>query len=155
MNSTVQVIGKAGQAEPSEGVPLACSTVPAGFPSPAEDWVEERLDLYKMLVEHPACTFFVQARGDSMREAGILDGDILVVDRVLRAEHGDIVIAVVDNDLTVKRLYKRAGLFRLQPANPTYPDIVPKDGQSIEIWGVVTASVTRHRGASHVRAPRR
>lgn len=76
-----------------------------------------------------------------MREAGILDGDTLVVNKALRPRHGQIVVAVVDDEFTVKYLIQRAGSYRLRPANPTYPEIRPKDGQTLEIWGVVTACV--------------
>ena len=76
-----------------------------------------------------------------MVEAGIFDKDIMVVDRAIKARHGHIVVAVVDGDFTVKRLYQRAGRIKLKAANPTFPDIVPKEGQTIEVWGVVTSSI--------------
>ena len=83
----------------------------------------------------------LRARGDSMREAGIFDGNILVVDRAVKPRHNHIVVAVVDGDFTVKQLYQRLGRIKLKAANPTFPDIVPRDGQTIEVWGVVTATV--------------
>lgn len=76
-----------------------------------------------------------------MREAGIFDGDTLVVDRAIKPRHGHIVVAVVEGEFTVKQLHDRAGRIKLKPANPTYPDIVPRDGQTVEVWGVVTASI--------------
>ena len=76
-----------------------------------------------------------------MVEAGIFDNDILVVDRAIKPRHNHIVVAVVDGDFTVKRLYQRAGYIKLKAANPTFPDIVPRDGQTLEVWGVVTSSI--------------
>ena len=122
---------------------MAGCTVRAGFPSPAEDWSQERIDLTKLLVQHPACTFLVKSGGFSMKEAGIDDGDLLVVDRYLRPQHRSIVIAVIDDDFTCKYLYKRSGRIKLQAANPTFPDIIPHDGQTMEIWGVVTSCIKR------------
>lgn len=117
--------------------------VRAGFPSPAEDFTVKRLDLTEILVTHPQATFLLRVAGPSMREAGIDDGDTLVVNRALKPQHGHIVVAVVDGEFTVKHLYQRGGRFRLKPANPTFPDIVPKDGQTVEVWGVVTACIKR------------
>lgn len=117
------------------------NTVQAGFPSPAEDHVIERVDLNKVLIKHPQATFLMRVRGASMREAGIDDGDVVLVDRAIRASHGHIVVAVVDGEFTVKRLWKRGGNLKLQAANPTYPDIHPRDGQTIEVWGVVTTAI--------------
>lgn len=120
-------------------------SVRAGFPSPAEDFGVTRFDLAKSLIQHPATTFVMPLRGDSMINAGLYDGDWLVVDKVLRPLHDDIVVAELDGDFTCKRLYQRNGVFMLRPENPTYPDIRPRDGQTIEIWGVVTSSVRRFR----------
>jgi DNA polymerase V len=115
----------------------------AGFPSPAEDLGAQRLDLTTLLVTHAQATYFLRASGQSMVEAGIFDGDIMVVDRAVKPRHGHIVVAVVDGDFTVKRLYQRAGRVKLRAANPTFPEIVPRDGQVIEVWGVVTATIKR------------
>ena len=123
-------------------LPLADCSVRAGFPSPAEDFNCQRVDLTAQLVVHPMATFLVRVRGDSMKEAGIFDGCVLVVDRAIRASHGHIVVAVLDGgDFTVKYLNKRHGRVWLSAANPTYPDIVPREGQTLEIWGVVTACI--------------
>ena len=127
----------------ASSLPLADCSVRAGFPSPAEDFAAKRIDLGAELIKHPQATFIVRVSGESMRDAGIYDGDLLVVDRALRPVHGHVVVAVVDNDFTVKRLHQRLGRMKLCAANPTFPDIVPSDGQTIEIWGVVTASVKR------------
>lgn len=124
-------------------LPLADTRVHAGFPSPAEDFGETRIDLNVELIRHPQATFFLRVAGDSMHEAGIDDGDIVVVDRALKPRHRHIVVAVVDGDFTIKWLALRAGRIKLQAANPTYPDIVPKDGQTLEVWGVVTSCIKR------------
>ena len=128
-------------------LPVAGDCVRAGFPSPAEDFQVERLDLTTILVSHPQATFFLRLRGDSMRDAGLFDGDLLVVNRALKPVNGDVVIAVVDGEFTCKTLWLKFGRMKLVAANPTYPEIVPKEGQTIEVWGVVTASIKRFRGA--------
>lgn len=117
--------------------------VPAGFPSPADDYVEAFLDLNTHLIEHREATFFVQASGESMTGAGIQDGNLLIVDRALDPKHGDIVIAVIDGELTVKRLEKRRGKVRLIAENPDFPPIEFRDGQELTIWGVVTSVIQR------------
>ena len=127
-------------------LPQAEYSVQCGFPSPADDFACRRIDLTEQLVEHPQATFLLKVRGDSMKEVGIFDGDVLVVDRAINPVQGHIVVAVLDGgEFTVKTLQKRAGRPRLVAANPTYPDIVPKDGQTLEIWGVVTASIKQFR----------
>ena len=113
----------------------------AGFPSPAEDLGAHRIDLAQMLIVHPQATYFLRASGQSMMDAGIFDKDILVVDRAIKPRHNHIVVAIVDGDFTVKHLYQRAGRIKLKAANPTFPDIVPKEGQTIEVWGVVTSTI--------------
>ena len=118
--------------------PLFLSRVPAGFPSPAEDYVEGSLDLNEHLIAHREATFFMRVQGHSMTGAGIQDGDLLVVDRSLEAGDGDIVVAVVDGELTVKRLWRRGGRVRLLAENPAYAPIDLKDGQELAVWGVVT-----------------
>lgn len=119
--------------------------VRAGFPSPADDYIEAWLDLNQHLIEHKEATFFVQAAGDSMIGAGIREGALLVVDRALEPHHGDIVIAVVDGELTVKRLEKRRGGVRLVAENPAYAPIEFQDGQELVIWGVVTSVIQKLR----------
>lgn len=138
-------IGSAPQ--PLAAVPLVLpmpeAHVRAGFPSPAEDFAVNRLDLTQILVPHPQATFLLRVAGASMRDMGIDDGDLLVVDRAVKANHGHVVVAVVDGEFTVKQLHQRAGRMRLKAANPTFPDIVPKEGQTIEVWGVVTSGIKR------------
>lgn len=115
----------------------------AGFPSPAEDLGAERIDLSKVLVKHPQATYLLKASGHSMVDLGIFDGDILVVDRAVKPRHNHVVVAVVDGEFTVKQLYQRAGRVKLKAGNPTYPDITPRDGQEIVVWGVVTSTIKR------------
>lgn len=122
-------------------VPLVGFSVRAGFPSPADDFAAQRIDLTEVLIKHPQATFLLRVAGDSMREAGIDDGDMILVDRALTAAHGCIVVAIVDGEFTVKILHQRFGRPKLQAANPTYPDIHFKDGQTVEIWGVVTSCI--------------
>ncbi len=124
-------------------LPMPNAPVRAGFPSPAEDFAVNRLDLTQILVTHPQATFLLRVAGSSMRDAGIEDGDTLVVDRAVKPQHGHVVVAVVDGEFTVKYLHQRAGRLRLRAANPTFPDIVPKDGQTIEVWGVVSSCIKR------------
>ena len=127
-------------AVPLQGL-LLKNRVCAGFPSPAEDLGAQRIDLAEILIKHPQATYFLRASGHSMVEAGIFDNDILVVDRAIKPRHNHIVVAIVDGDFTVKQLYQRAGRIKLKAANPTFPEIIPKDGQTIEIWGVVTSTI--------------
>jgi DNA polymerase V len=117
------------------------SRISAGFPSPAEDHAVERLDLLKYLVQHPQATFFMRVSGRSMEGFGIFDRDIVVIDKALGPTSGDIVVAMLDNDFTLKQLQMRAGQMRLLTGNPTYPTITPKNGQEVTIWGVVTACI--------------
>ena len=118
--------------------PVFLERVPAGFPSPAGDYLEGKLDLNQYLIKHPAATYFVRVTGDSMVEAGIHSGDLLIVDRSLEPSDGKIVIAVLDGELTVKRLERRKGTLRLLPANKNYEPLEVSEQQSFEIWGVVT-----------------
>ena len=126
-------------------LPFFACTVSAGFPSPADDHLDRSLNLQDFLIEHPTASFCVRLKGESMKGAGLFDGDILVVDRSLQARHGDIVVAVVDGDLTVKRLYRRGGVTELRPENPDFPVIACRDASECSIWGVVTGSVRKFR----------
>jgi DNA polymerase V len=123
--------------------PLYVSAVTAGFPSPAEDSVDRKLDLHEHLVRHPASTFFVRASGDSMIHAGIHNGDLLVVDRSLEAVNGSIVVAAVEGEMTVKYLAKRNGRVLLVPANDGYPELDVTEQEAALVWGVVTYAIHR------------
>ena len=121
--------------------PIFSSRVQAGFPSPADDYLEDRLDLNKHLIQHKEATFFVRAQGDSMLGAGIHSGDILIVDKSLKALSGKIVIAVVDGDFTVKRLHKYGGKITLKAENDDFDDIQITSDSELIIWGVVTSVI--------------
>lgn len=120
-------------------LPLYLHPVKAGFPSPADDYVDRTLDLNEYLVKHLAATFFLRVSGDSMLGAGIHPGDILIVDRALRPQPGQIVIAVIDSEFTVKRLCRsKSGKLYLSAENPAYPTIELRPDQELEFRGVVT-----------------
>ena len=119
-------------------VPLFGHTIRAGFPSPADDYVADTLDLNDHLMPRKEASFLLKAKGDSMIGAGIHDGDILIIDRSITATHGCVVIATVDGQFTVKTLEKKRGKIRLLPANPEFQPIEFKDEQELQIWGVVT-----------------
>ena len=116
-------------------LPLYLSKVPAGFPSPADDYVEKHIDLNKFLVSKPAATHIIKVIGDSMINVGIFPNDLLIVDRSIEPIHNKIVIAIVDGEFTVKRLYKQGDVIKLLAENAAYPPIEIKG--ELEIWGVV------------------
>ena len=117
--------------------PLFLSRVQAGFPSPADDYVETRLDLNDHLIQRPNATFFVRVQGDSMEKAGIYDGSILIVDRAVEAEDGSIVVAAVDGELTVKRLRVARDRCWLVPEHNQYDAIEVTGEREMVVWGVV------------------
>lgn len=119
-------------------LPLYEDKISAGFPSPADDHIEKMLDLNEYLITHPSATFLLRVSGDSMINAGIFDNDILVVDKSLEVKSGKIVIAVVDNELTVKRFYQDDNVIKLLAENDDYNDIIIDEGSDLHIWGVVT-----------------
>jgi len=121
------------------------NTVPAGFPSPAADYIEGRLDLNEFLIKRPAATFLVRFVGDSMSGAGIQDGDIGVVDRSIKPLPGCIVVASIDGEMTVKRLARRGGRIILEAANELYPPIILREEEFLAVWGVVTATIHVYR----------
>ena len=122
--------------------PIYSALVAAGFPSPADDHLEGQLDLHELMVKRPAATFFCRADGDSMTGAGIQDGDLLVVDRSIQPQDGDVVVATLDGGLTVKRLHKTEEGWELASANPNYPSFPVNEEEGVQIWGVVTFSVS-------------
>lgn len=129
---------QSGQGLP-QALPLYLSKVSAGFPSPAENDIADKLDLNEYLIKHPAATFLVRANGDSMIQAGIHENDILIVDRSLRPSDGKIVIAAIDGQLTVKRLKKtQDGKMLLAAENPAYAPVEIREENDFLIWGVVT-----------------
>ena len=121
--------------------PLFMAAVSAGWPSPAEDYVEGRLDLNRYLIKHPVATFYVRVSGDSMTGAGIHPGSILVVDRAVEAEDGDIVIARINDELCVKRLRVRHGRIWLMPENDRFQPIEVIESMDFEVWGRVMHAI--------------
>ena len=142
---SVENIGESGEFV-QLGIPLFADAVAAGFPSPASDYCERKLDLNELCIQNPAATYFVRASGDSMLEAGIFPGDVLVVDRSLNAAHGDIVIVSVNGELTVKRLETKPRV-RLVPMNRKYAPIDLPEGADLEVFGVATNVIHSLRNA--------
>ena len=123
--------------------PLVVARISAGFPSPAEDWIEGRLDLNHHLIKHPAATFYMRVIGDSMNDE-IREGDILVVDRAAEAEDGDIVVVRIFNDFTVKKLSLQDGKIWLLAANESYQPMEITEEMDFEVWGKVLWSIRSH-----------
>ena len=119
-------------------IPFMSSTISAGFPSPADDFIENRIDIFDRIVKHPSSTFLVRAKGNSMTNKGIQDGDILVVDKSLKPENNSIVIAYIDGEFTVKRFVKEKDRVILYPANDNYKPIKIDSENDFLVWGVVT-----------------
>ena len=127
-----------GNEDAVQGAPLAGSLVAAGFPSPADDYLERQLDLNEYLISNRAATFFVRVSGDSMINAGIHDRDLLIVDRSIDPEIGHVVIAAVDGEMVVKRLHKTGNRLFLVPENPSFPALEIQGEMDLTVWGVVT-----------------
>lgn len=128
---------------PIDFPPLCISKIEAGFMSPVEDYKEEKLDLNHYLISNPAASFFVRVIGDSMNNAGIYEGSLLLVDRSLEAVPGKIVIAALEGEFTVKRLLKKNDFWILHAENPAYKDIIISARSAFTIWGVVTAVINK------------
>lgn len=124
----------------ADAAPAARASVAIGFGSPANDSGVTRLDLNDILVRNPQATFLMRVAGDSMRDAGIDDGDLALIDRAVTPAHGHIVIAVVEQEFVCRRLVSQGDL-RLRAADPAVADIVPAEGEGLEIWGVVTTAI--------------
>ena len=121
----------------SASIPLAGGRASAGFPSPADDYIEKRLDFNDLIVENAVATFVARVVGDSMKDAGIFAGDLVVINRARTPASGDIVLALLDGEFTIKRYFHRGRDILLQPANPDYDDIVVTEDRHFEVWGVV------------------
>ena len=130
---------------PERNAGAGISFISAGFPSPAEDFTEFSISLDKHLIHNPAATFMVYANGNSMVRVGIYHGDILIVDRALSARDGDIIIALLNGEFTVKEISVINGVLFLAPKNPQYSPIRITSEMEFEVWGVVTFSVRKHR----------
>ncbi len=122
-------------------IPLLNDSVSAGFPSPADDYTEENIDLNEHLISNPFSTFFLRVKGDSMINAGIKDKDLIVVDKSLTAKPGNIVIAMIDGEFTIKRLSIKNDELYLKAENHNYPDFRFKNHIDVQIWGVVIYSI--------------
>ena len=122
-------------------IPLLTDSVSAGFPSPADDYTEENIDLNEHLISNPFSTFFLRVKGDSMINAGIKDNDLIIVDKSLIAKPGDIVIAMIDGEFTIKRLSIKNDELYLKAENNNYPDFRFKNHIDVQIWGVVIYSI--------------
>jgi DNA polymerase V len=134
----------------STGVPLLTCKVSAGFPSPADDHLDNALNIQDLLIKKPSSTFFVRATGNSMKGAGIYNNDILIVDRSVVAVNGSVVIAAVDGECLVKILRRDSQRTWLQAAHPKYADLQINEGTSFEVWGVVTGVVRQHESNGRV-----
>jgi len=122
-------------------IPLLADSVSAGFPSPADDYTEENIDLNEHLISNPFSTFFLRVKGESMINAGIKDKDLIIVDKSLIAKPGDIVIAMIDGEFTIKRLSIKNDELYLKAENHNYPDFRFKNHIDVQIWGVVIYSI--------------
>ena len=124
-------------------IPLASFSVSAGFPSPADDYLEGHLDLNEYFIRHPAATFYVRVAGDSMNGAGIFDGDLLIVDRAVTCSDGCIVVARLGDEFTLKRIARQGTRVFLRPENEEFPPIEVTEDTDCEIWGRVVGSIRR------------
>tara|TARA_B100000925_G_C21988136_1_gene465478 strand:+ start:487 stop:936 length:450 start_codon:yes stop_codon:yes gene_type:complete len=132
-------------------LPLFSDRISAGFPSPAEDYIEESLNLQDLMISHPSSTYFLKVDGESMMDAGIFSGDILVVDKAISPKNGSIIVAILDGNFTVKRLLFENSQHVLRAENVNYPDIIidPEQHQDFEIWGVVTFAIHQLQTSSN------
>jgi DNA polymerase V len=142
MSSSVRQgdVVRVGRESAVDQTPTRASVV-IGFGSPADDTGVTRLDLNDILIKHPQATFLMHVAGNAMREVGIDDGDLLLVDRAITPAHGHIVIAVVEGEFVCRRLFRQGEDIRLQATNPDCTDIALRDGQELQVWGVVTNAI--------------
>lgn len=129
----------------SLNLPYADEGVRAGFPSPAQDYMELAIDLNKELIRHPASTFYGRVVGDSMKDEGIEEGDILVIDKSLELQEGDLAVCFVDGEFTLKRVHLEADHALLIPANPNYQPIKVTADNNFIVWGIVTFTIKNNR----------
>lgn len=122
-------------------LPLFSSLISAGFPSPAEDYIELRINIAEFVTDNPNSTFFVKVHGDSMQDAHIMDGSLLAVDKSLKAKSGSVILAMVHNEFTVKRLLIKGGKYYLVPENKKYQPLEITEEMGFEVWGVVVAAL--------------
>jgi SOS-response transcriptional repressors (RecA-mediated autopeptidases) len=129
-------------------LPLADGGIAAGFPSPAQDYIDLKIDLNKELIANPSSTFYARVKGSSMKDAGILDGDILVIDKSIEPRDGDTAVCFLDGEFTLKYIKMEADALWLVPANPKFQPIKVTEENNFCIWGVVTYSIKNHKKKS-------
>ena len=127
-------------------LPLFTVRIPAGFPSPGDDYIDGKLDLNEHLIKHPSATFFMKVQGDSMIDAGISDGDLLIVDRALEATDNSIVVALIDGEFMVKRIRIKNGIYYLVPENSHYHQREVKQCMNFQVWGGVIYVIHKAKG---------
>lgn len=132
-------------------LPYADEGIQAGFPSPAQDYISESIDLNRELIHHPASTFYGRVSGDSMIGDGIEPGDILVIDRSIEPSDGDLAVCCLDGDFTLKRIALSDGNVRLIPSNEAFDPILVTQDSQFEVWGVVTYTIKQHRRQLRVK----
>ncbi len=132
-------------------LPYADQGIQAGFPSPAQDYISESIDLNRELIRHPAATFYGRVSGDSMIGDGIESGDILVIDRSIEPSDGDLAVCCLDGDFTLKRISLTDGVVRLIPSNESFDPILVTPESQFEVWGVVTYTIKQHRRQSRTK----
>lgn len=135
------------QSDASTSLPLkyADEGIKAGFPSPAQDYLEQAIDLNKELIRHPASTFYGRVIGDSMRDEGIEEGDILVIDKSLELMNDDLAVCFIDGEFTLKRVRLEPEVAWLVPSNPKYPSIKVTKENDFMVWGIVTYTIKKNR----------
>ena len=126
-------------------LPFADSGIQAGFPSPAQDYISEYIDLNREIIRHPAATFYAKVSGDSMIEEGIEPGDLLVIDRSIEPDDGDLAVCCLEGDFTLKRIHLTPAAVWLIPSNETFDPILVTPDQRFEVWGVVTHTIKNNR----------
>jgi DNA polymerase V len=131
------------ETKETSSLPFFAGRVPAGFPSPAEDFLERRLDLNEYLIRNEPATFLVRVSGNSMKLAGIFDGDLLIVDRSVPPENGRVIVGVVHGEFTVKRIQKKGGSLYLMPENDDFKPVRVTEEMNLQVWGVVTWAIHR------------
>ena len=146
MDSTLKLTYYAADTSSHLFRPISESTIRAGFPSPGQDDVNSSIDLNKYLIKHPAATFFARVEGLSMSGEGIDEGDLLIIDRSLNPENGDLAVCSIDGDFTLKRIQiLYGGKIRLIPSNPEFKPIDISADDEFSIWGIVTATIKQNR----------
>lgn len=126
-------------------LPFADEGIRAGFPSPAQDYIEQAIDLNKELIRHPASTFYGRVIGDSMKDEGIEEGDVLIIDKSLDVQENDLVVCFIDGEFTLKRIKIETDVIWLVPSNPNYPLIKVTAENNFMVWGVVTYTIKKNR----------